>query len=1159
MVTTMKNKILLLVFLMGCTFFATAQNYSLRVHKNGDVSYQKNTSEISSITLQDGVATFTLANGTLTKNFSDIDSITFYNNNGGTQTTYYTVTVLANPTSGGTVTGSGTFPSGSTTVISATANSGYHFVQWNDGNTEAIRTITVTSSVTYTATFEADVYYQVTALSANSTMGTTTGTGQYLSGSTATISASANTGYHFTQWNDGNTSATRSFTVTSNVTYTAYFEANGSTDTYYTLTVQPNNSTMGVTHGGGQYLAGTQATISAVANNGYHFVRWQDNNTDAERTVTVNSNATYTAYFEADVYYTLTVTSANSTMGTATGGGSFLANTTTPISATANPGYHFVRWNDDNTSATRNVTVTSDATYTAYFAIDDSGDPDPTDQHDTTAVDPESGIHITWNNGGSPTIVNGYASQGLEITASGENVTVNAATGLDDLTYVLDGTSVDGNLIINTDKSLILYMQGLHLHSATGPAIRVVDDHRVTLHLAPCTSNFISDTTNITATEHKAALQSQGKFEIQGDGSLTVKGYTKHAIQSSGKTIIMNGTVNVYGQSSNGDAMNVDDFVMQDGSLTVTSLGDGIDGDQGYIAVTGGTINITCTSTGVKGMGCDSQINIAGGNVTINMSGADSKGISGNGNIYITDGSVDVTVSGNQSKGIKADGSLSIIDGTVTVKANGTYVTDATTGISYCTGIKTDANTVITGGTVNVTCSSTNNGGKCISADGNVTINGGTITLSALGGSGTYTYNSETKSYTTVGIKSNANVTVNGGTITMTVGGKGVSADSNYCQNGGTVNITTSGAGAVTSGSGTSATDGYCSAGVSTDRDVYVNAGTLSCVSTGKGGRGLKVDGSLTVGTLGGNDDLTHVYVKTSGAAVNGSSSGGGGGFPGGGGSSGDYWKGLPKGIKVTGNIVINSGHVNSFCAQTSGDPTGEAIESKDSIIINSGYVEANAYDDAINASHFIRINGGYVWAYARGNDGLDCNRAEEVGSGVTIEINGGTVIVSGTEVAVDDCGDRGGWLTATNCTFVLIGGNMGVTEATPQLTGQKYLNITGSSSGGGNPWGGGGQSSGGLTTAQNGFTIKNSSGDVIMNFKWPAVSTGQSGFEDTTAGAKPGPGGSSSGIYVTTPEIQSGSYTVLTSPTITGGTSWHGLYTGATSSGGTSGTVQAQ
>lgn len=792
----------------------------------------------------------------------------------------------------------------------------------------------------------------------------------------------------------------------------------------------------------------------------------------------------------------------------------------------------------------------------------DIDDPDTIPTHDTTTVDPVNGIHITWNNGAAPTIVNGYADQGLSITASGEIVTVNAATGLDDLTYVLDGRSVDGSLVINTDKSLILYLDGLHLHSASGPAIRVVDDHRATLHLATGTSNYISDTTNITATEHKAALQSQGKIEIQGDGSLTVKGYTKHAIQSSGKTIIMNGTVNVYGQSTTGDAMNVDDFVMQDGSLTINSVGDGIDGDQGHIQVSGGTINITCTSAGVKGMGCDSTINIGGGNITINMSGADSKGINGNSNVYITDGTVNVTVSGNQSKGIKADGGMSITGGQVTVNANGTYVVSSG-DISYCTGMKADGNVVIGGGTVNVTCSTSNAGGKCISADRNVTINGGTITLSALGTSGTYTATSGTKSYTTVGIKSNANVTVNGGNVTMTVGGKGISVDTNFIMNGGDVHITTSGAGAVTSGSGTSATDGYCSAGVSTDGNVYIYGGTINCTSTGKGGRGFKVDGTFNVGTVGGDDDLIHVYAKTSGAAVNASSSGGG--MPGGG-SSSDYWKGLPKGIKVTGSIHINSGHVNAFCAQTSGDATGEGIESKDSIIINGGYVESNSYDDAINASNYIQINGGYIWAYARGNDAIDCNGAENSGGGGwggssnsvrTIEITGGTVIACGTEVGVDDCGDRGGYISATNCTFVLIGGNMGVTEATPQLTGQKLLNISGSSSGGGYPGGGG--TSGGLSTAQSGFTIKNSSGTEIMTFKWPTVSTGQSGFEDTTAGAKPGPGSSSSGIYVSTPQVQTGSYTVYKSPTITGGTSWHGLYTGATSTGGTTSTVSAQ
>ena len=39
------------------------------------------------------------------------------------------------------------------------------------------------------------------------------------------------------------------------------------------------------------------------------------------------------------------------------------------ITATPETGYHFVRWNDDNTENPRVITPTADATYTAYFAI----------------------------------------------------------------------------------------------------------------------------------------------------------------------------------------------------------------------------------------------------------------------------------------------------------------------------------------------------------------------------------------------------------------------------------------------------------------------------------------------------------------------------------------------------------------------------------------------------------------------------------------------------------------------------------------------------------------------------------------------------------------------------------------------------------------------
>ncbi|MCX7009101.1 MAG: ice-binding family protein, partial [Kiritimatiellaeota bacterium] len=64
-----------------------------------------------------------------------------------------TITVNANPTNGGAVTGNGTFLIGSIDPISATASNGWRFVQWSDGDTNALRNIVVLSNSTYTANF----------------------------------------------------------------------------------------------------------------------------------------------------------------------------------------------------------------------------------------------------------------------------------------------------------------------------------------------------------------------------------------------------------------------------------------------------------------------------------------------------------------------------------------------------------------------------------------------------------------------------------------------------------------------------------------------------------------------------------------------------------------------------------------------------------------------------------------------------------------------------------------------------------------------------------------------------------------------------------------------------------------------------------------------
>jgi Flp pilus assembly protein protease CpaA len=114
----------------------------------------------------------------------------------------------------------------------------------------------------------------------------------------AVIEATANYGYHFTQWNDGNTNASRTVIVTADATYTAYFAAN-EPDTY-TITALSANPDMGIVDGSGTYPAGTTVVLTARPFAGYHFLQWQDSDNTNPRTITVTADATYIATFQPD-------------------------------------------------------------------------------------------------------------------------------------------------------------------------------------------------------------------------------------------------------------------------------------------------------------------------------------------------------------------------------------------------------------------------------------------------------------------------------------------------------------------------------------------------------------------------------------------------------------------------------------------------------------------------------------------------------------------------------------------------------------------------------------------------------------------------------------------------------------------------------------------
>jgi len=60
------------------------------------------------------------------------------------------VTAKADPTTGGMVTGGGTYDIGTVTTLVAKANATWRFKRWENANTNATRQITVASNSTYT-------------------------------------------------------------------------------------------------------------------------------------------------------------------------------------------------------------------------------------------------------------------------------------------------------------------------------------------------------------------------------------------------------------------------------------------------------------------------------------------------------------------------------------------------------------------------------------------------------------------------------------------------------------------------------------------------------------------------------------------------------------------------------------------------------------------------------------------------------------------------------------------------------------------------------------------------------------------------------------------------------------------------------------------------
>ena len=274
----------------------------------------------------------------------------------------YSVTGISQDDIQGTVTGSNTVEYLDTVTLTVIPNYGYHFSQWNDGNTDNPRMVTATQDFTFTAQFDYN-QYSITLDLNDSVRGTVNGEGEYDYLSQRTISATANYGYHFTQWNDGNTDNPRTITLTQDTSFTAQFAKN-----QYTLTITSNDDSIGTVSGGGTYEYLDEATLIATATAAHHhFVQWSDGETDTLRTITVTQDFSLTAIFAIDTHQVSAATN-NELYGNVDGAGFFPYGSTVTLTPNPENGYYFVYWNNSDTANPNTFTVTGDTLLSALFA-----------------------------------------------------------------------------------------------------------------------------------------------------------------------------------------------------------------------------------------------------------------------------------------------------------------------------------------------------------------------------------------------------------------------------------------------------------------------------------------------------------------------------------------------------------------------------------------------------------------------------------------------------------------------------------------------------------------------------------------------------------------------------------------------------------------------
>ena len=537
----------------------------------------------------------------------------------------------------------------------------------------------------------------------------------------------------------------------------------------------------------------------------------------------------------------------------------------------------------------------------------------------------------------------------------------------------------------------------------------------------------------------KAVVTATGALMLAGDGTATLTGggaKKSKAVIYSGDTITIAGGVWNVNMSLTSEAKGfgvaaTKKLKMVAGSVNVVSActdykDTGVYSDKKNIEISGGILRVT--QQGPKSVAIntddeDASVKLSGGAVILAIGGEGAKGVKCDGSFVMSGGILSATVSGGPLYEAYEYGdgtNLVVTTAKSALVTSGTYlVEDVTSSAAVkCGTVK------VTGGTVRIVAD-----GDCsrgLVADTTLDISGGVFDIQANGATSLPVIDLVTDDVltqveldrkTAACIKQgdpDGSATISGGIfylVATNYGGKCFSMD-------GSLTIGTAGASTLPTDS-TFTPDIQCS--------TY---GEKLFVAT------QKLSAYTTLGTAVATTDISSAVQLSQNPSLVVSGSG----------EEVDYTN--PKCMKVEGDITFESGRMRMY-SKCDG---GEGMESKANLTINGGVIEGTCYDDVVQATDTITVNGGYLYCGSTGNDGIDANNKIVINDGVVLAF---TLTTPEVGIDVDESSNlaiNGGIVLAVGSATQMQYGSSGTqksylsTSASLSTYSGKYLKIAGTS-----------------------------------------------------------------------------------------------------------------